>query len=933
MKLFVLAEAAVHVPSGDRPAVKRRLALIRGAALDHVNQTAHLLRQEQPEDAPTQREVLQHKADGLKNDHKVCSTDPMTPVLLKEWDVCPPECPYAVSLSAKKCSKVCVSQGRCADFDPVLHFGDPVKMECVPNCGLEIEHRIPGCEKCSSIGVCEMCASGWGFMPGYQLSKDGTKCHNTFHSVVLSIYGVCGVAICVILYYVGMLFRRDKHDVNHKVLDKALIHRQRCKPSDPDTGEPLSFWGVSIFFDDLCGQGVMQYFTWGAWLMVISVALTLGAYLSYQDSKYLDNLEALVDDLACSPESLLETAHYLVGEGHMLPKHLFMQSGLDPEDPLAKYFDIDYRMFKFLLPTYVVVTILSLSLAWWQVWYAGHWESNHTGLRHFAVLVRGLHHESVRPAEVLDHIVKHSELPASDFIGVSIAYDVIDVADDLEVLVDDWGKTEAVPKDTLPFYYLPFVDSLFVDCEAKESPDPKELLGSLKGSGSAIVVMQTVNAAHKLIEKGSLPPLKDEHDEYLTTSKVRDEPPAVIWTSFTKRNVICGIIKAIVVFIAIIFIWAMLYLPYAMDYIFYASIPGETPGFWEDFILGLLIALGNAIVGNVVELCVGWVGIRDKGTRDVVILYVGFFAVFLNTILDLLLVMEVAKGTSLDGAFEGHRVGYDAALVEGVVAIIIPGYLILPYIAAPIFLYALPYYVAIFIVKSRRVGIREAERSLEAAPFDVVPWRYIDFVNNIMVCLVMLCFTTPQSWVVFATLVFSFLLIITIDRYLLLRSLTEMMYTSNKLVKNFARLFVLPTASLCAISFWWGVKAGILPDWTPAAAFCVHFVVYLVLLEACSPVEVTMKSHFAQKIAEKVHMEQLLEPTKMHTNYKEVEQAMENEGHFYSYWNTNAALCLRHRYLKEEVPGADPDHLSPYSHGKEILRMRRSSTQGSKSFA
>merc|ERR1719331_1127822 len=197
--------------------------------------------------------------------------------------------------------------------------------------------------------------------------------------------------------------------------------------------------------------------------------------------------------------------------------------------------------------------------------------------------------------------------------------------------------------------------------------------------------------------------------------------------SFTKRNVVFEIIKAIFVFFAIIFIWAMLYLPYAMDYIFYASIPGENPGFWEDFILGLLIALGNAIVGNVVELTVGWVGIRDKGTRDVVILYVGFCAVFLNTVLDLLFVMEVAKGTSLDGAFEGHRVGYDAALVEGVVAIIIPGYLILPYLAAPIFLYTLPYYVSIAIVKSRRVGIREAERSLEAMPFDVVPWRYIDF--------------------------------------------------------------------------------------------------------------------------------------------------------------------------------------------------------------
>jgi hypothetical protein len=928
MKLFVLAHGAVHVPSGPRPAANRRLELIRTVAVDNVN---HTLLAVQPEGAPTTREILEHKADGLKNDHRRCSTDPMTPVLLKEWDICPPECPYAVSLSAKKCSKVCVSQGRCQDFDPVLHFGDPTTMECVPNCGREIEHRVPGCERCSSIGICEQCASGWGFMPGYKLSKDGTKCHNSFHSVVLSIYGVAGFAVAVILYYIAMLFRRNQHETNHRVLEKSLIHRQRCKPTDPDSGDPLPFWGVSVFFDDLCGQGVMQYFTWAAWLMVISAALTLGAYMSYQDSKYLDNLEALVDDLSCKKSSFLDTGIDLIDADEMLPKHLFKQLGrgdLDPDDPLAKYFDIDFRMFKFLFPTYAVVSLLSLSLAWWQVWYAQKWESNHQGLRHFAVLVRGLQSESTSPKEVLDHVIKHSELPASDFIGVSIAYDVMDCADDLEVLVDDWGKKEPVPADQLPWYFLPYGDKLFVDCEAKDTPDPKELLQNLEGSGSAIVIMHTVDGAKKLIEKATLPPLKEDHDEHLTTAPVRDEPTAVIWTSFTKQNVVFAIFKAIFVFFAIILIWAMLYLPYAMDYIFYASIPGETPGFWEDFILGLLIALGNAIVGNVVELTVGWVGIRDKGTRDVVILYVGFCAVFLNTVLDLLLVMEVAKGTSLDGAFEGHRVGYDAALVEGVVAIIIPGYLILPYIAAPIFLYALPYYLSVSIVKSRRVGVREAERSLEAAPFDVVPWRYIDFVNNTMVCLVMLCFTTPQSWVVFATLVFSFLLIILIDRYLLLRGCSEMMYTSNKLMRNFARLFVLPTATLCAIACWWGVKAGVLPAWSPYAAFGVHCVIYLLLLEACSPVEITMKSQIAHRLAESVHMERLLETHSNKTTYKDVVKALESDGHFYSYWNTNAALCLRHRYLNEEVPGADPDHLAPYSHGKEVLRMRRSSSQG-----
>jgi len=301
-------------------------------------------------------------------------------------------------------------------------------------------------------------------------------------------------------------------------------------------------------------------------------------------------------------------------------------------------------------------------------------------------------------------------------------------------------------------------------------------------------------------------------------------------------------------------------------------------------------------------------------------------------------VMEVAKGTSLDEAFEGHRVGYDAALAEGIVAIIIPGYLIIPYIAAPFFLFVLPYWVSRWIVRSRSVGIREAERALEAPPFDVVPWRYSDFVNNMTVCLTMLLFTTPASSTVMTTLVFSFALIFCIDKYLLLRGTSVMMYTSNKLAKNFSRLFAFPTACLAGITAWWGVKAGVLPSWAPYAAAALHIPVYLMLLEFLRPVERMLRY---ERVAKMVGQEQLKdeeeEPdaeahqgvfgrlrsaTTLHLRgpstdktYFDVQEQLHREGKHYTYWNTNPALCLRHRYLGEFVPGAD-QRLAPFSHGK-----------------
>ena len=60
---------------------------------------------------------------------------------------------------------------------------------------------------------------------------------------------------------------------------------------------------------------------------------------------------------------------------------------------------------------------------------------------------------------------------------------------------------------------------------------------------------------------------------------------------------------------------------------------------------------------------------------------------------------------------------------------------------------------------------------------------------------------------VMTTLVFSFALIFCIDKYLLLRGTSVMMYTSNKLAKNFSRLFAFPTACLAGITAWWGVRS------------------------------------------------------------------------------------------------------------------------------
>jgi len=856
----------------------------------------------------------------------LCSRDPQAPKVVPDFVACPAECPFAVPLPAKHCHKVCVTEGRCADFDPVLHFGHPETRECVPTCGADLDQRIPGCAKCAAPGICEECAGGWLFMPGYKLSADGRTCHNRFHTYLLVLYVVCGVLIAVILYYLTLLYLRPAYPSD--ALQTSLETRAFYKATQ-SSGQPYDLWSTSLLTEDVMGQGVMQYFSWTAWMMVISLALALCAYFSYQDTDFLENVEAAADHESCTAltQFVASVSHGLAAAQAPtpLPQHSLPDLPSDgASDQMASaYDDLDRRMFLFLVPTYLAVLVLTLALSWWQLWYTHKWESNHTGMRHFAARVEGLAPGDVQHAPLLEHLAHHSGLPREDFVGVSIAYDIYAIADELEGHLDDWGKEAPVPRDNLPWWKIPVLDSLFVDHGPQERTSPVAAVQQLRCSGYAVLVLRTRAARDALVHRVRLlPPVPGPNRSRaaLTLSQMQDEPPAVLWRSFSQRSMFLEIVKGVGLFIAVIAGWAMLYLPYAMDYIYMSSVPGEQPSIGSDLLLGLLISLGNAVVGFIVEVVVGWVGFTDQGRRNSAILYIGFAAIFLNTIFDLLLVLEVAKGAHLDAAFEGHRVGYDAVLAEHLVSVIIPGYLVLPYLCQPVFLYALPYWVSHGVVRSRSVGHREGEKALMAPPFDVVPWRYADFVNNLTICLVMLFFCSPNSWVVMAALVGSFGLIFMIDKYLLLRGTSVQMYLSSYLSTSFARLLVLPTALLAGITAWWGWKAGVLPLYSPAVAAALHTVVYLTLLELFRPAEIILSSERAAHMLGQEHLAGgHLEATTTKT-YFEVQHQLWSEGKCYSYWNTNPALCLRHMYLGEVIPGA-PTELEPFSHGK---RRRRS---------
>merc|ERR550514_1071319 len=136
----------------------------------------------------------------------------------------------------------------------------------------------------------------------------------------------------------------------------------------------------------------------------------------------------------------------------------------------------------------------------------------------------------------------------------------------------------------------------------------------------------------------------------------------------------------------------------------YSGIPGAQPAFLQDSLLGLLIALGNAIVAQVVSVVTLRSGFRQKDRRDMAILVLAFLATLLNTGIDIWVTLKIAQGKQLDAVSLGDHAGYDTVLARELMALIVPGYLILPYLFLPMVEHVLPYFLGIWFVRSRRTS-------------------------------------------------------------------------------------------------------------------------------------------------------------------------------------------------------------------------------------
>lgn len=866
----------------------------------------------------------------------LCSqnTSKVVPIPLEHK--CPSACPFSQHLTNDHCHKVCITADLCRPFYPAKAFASVEAGECVGTCGSHHKDIIVGCSQCKGVGVCEKCATG------FFLSSDGKRCIDHMGQFWTGVYWTIGIVVVLLLWYMNCLSRRE--NINPEVLQHSLLLRDRrkCWNWQNYHERKHSLFSTNCALQDISGQGVQLYFRFLHFSAAVAFVFMVGAYIAYQCSDLKEHIDRTKAD--CEVAKL---------QGHSIARATAAYNGHTGE----------FDMFLCLVFMYLAVIVVSMVFVYKQYDTSYRWDENNATHKDYAVLASGLPATATDPLELCEFFQKElqaatatgGKYPQEDasslsVIGVSICYDYKEHQDCIEDAVQDWIEELEVEigrrnwKGRPPEHHEPpntarrlkgrsctsslynivqlkFLDYFFwgscsdetpPDTSTKEESEQKleEVLTTLQGSGKAYVIVSAPKVVQIMrdVFKGENAPLFDSNN-IKTKVKVRQvlsEPSDIYWANFSEMNFWPRIVLGTFLMLGTIVLWLALYLPYAISYSNYVKIPGVKPGEYEDLLLGLLIAVGNAIVSQVVDVVTRWAGFRHKDRRDIAILSLAFLATLLNTACDIWMVMMIAQGAILAEEVEGVVQRYDMVIAREMMSLIVPGYLILPYLVTPLFEHILPYLMGRWFIRSKNVSLRQAEDCIACPDFDIC-WRYSDTLNNFTICLLFFIFVTPNSYKVMAWLIVFIILIVLIDKYKLLRQTTQTFYTTRRLETAVQIWWVVPTGIFACITTWWGCKCGLIAANFTYALVGFSFFVHAALYFACWTFTVSLVPEAKQE----------------ETTFNKMHEDLYKEGKVWSYFNTNPVFCLRSKYLKKQEPAGSltPRGTTciPYMPGKQFL--------------
>jgi hypothetical protein len=298
-------------------------------------------------------------------------------------------------------------------------------------------------------------------------------------------------------------------------------------------------------------------------------------------------------------------------------------------------------------------------------------------------------------------------------------------------------------------------------------------------------------------------------------------------------------------------------------------------------------------VNFAVEGAVDLVQLRYKPIRDVCVLNMCIFFLLLNTACDVGMTVVLAQGINLDDAFSepvGPHSGYSRVLARELLALIMPGYLIVPYLVEPVFTILVPKYIGTIVARAdERVKDPLATAWMHCIPIEL-SWRYADIVNNLSLCWLLLFLSSPRGWEACLYYCCFLLLIGVVDRCTLLR-IARSWHTSRSLHQAFCFLLILPTGILGLAAVFWTRQASYYLHEIDK----IHVFIAAGVFHACLFIVMHKRAHAG-------------EPFVGGETYEQVYQRHLSHGRPGTYFNLNPVYELRKRAGLGEIGPAEGDH-------------------------
>jgi len=343
--------------------------------------------------------------------------------------------------------------------------------------------------------------------------------------------------------------------------------------------------------------------------------------------------------------------------------------------------------------------------------------------------------------------------------------------------------------------------SVSTSAEKPSLEDSASLLPQLECAGSAVVTLRTT-ALRRVLAIAPTLPRKFRGKHIIRAMPLSEGPESVQWSSFTRKpRAKFRIVFSILMVLGVLFLWTLFYIPWAA---FTQSAFDDTSyaAFIANSLLGCAIALGNAMVAYTVCFLTTYLGFERQSTKRIIQLLIIIPCVLINVTCDLAVIARTAYfkyNKVLPDTIE-VQLNYGLMLIESdVLALLIPGYCILPYICEPFFTVLLPLWVGIWRVKTDMdITPEQAERMLMAPEIDIINPPLCDIV--VITATFFATFMAPgrSHAFIFAGLFAFAAVTFAVNHVRILRWQSATLYSSWVLNRCEAYLWGLPLAVLAA---------------------------------------------------------------------------------------------------------------------------------------